>query len=112
MSTSEKPDLTQLARALDSMPVEPAITDSLRRARTRAILRLRNAQRAPAAWMPAATFATSITLALTLTLREPTGLPDISIDPAAASFVFAGDDAELAEELEFYRWLESRGHAG
>lgn len=113
MTPAPKPELESLLRELDATPPEPDVAARLRRARQRAVLRA-EPQRTGSTWMPLATFATAASVALILTLaRPPAGLPpDLSQDPDAALFVFAGEDAELLEELEFFDWLERQGYAG
>ena len=64
--------------------------------------------------VPIGTFATALAVALAFGLQTQAPLepPALSSDFNEALFVYSPIDTHIAEELDFYAWLESRGNAG
>jgi hypothetical protein len=107
----EREFLTQARRTLDdaAAATDPATRARLRDARANA---LRDAQRRPARWMPAAGFAmasAAVLLAFALWRRDapPLAQPDEDLTPLTAA-----DDLDLYLDLELYTWLDEEADAG
>lgn len=112
MQKQSNSNIGELARQLAAIELPPASQQALGRARARAVYSLDKRSRRTSL-VPAITFAASITVVVALLFHgRGIGLPDVSTDPSAIPYVFAGEDAELIEQMEFYRWLDAAGYAG
>lgn len=89
--------------------------DELLNARLRAIRlkALERARRGPVRatdrFVPAATVAAALLLAITFSLQRAERTPD---EPALFDLLADSQDLELIEDLEFYEWLDRDEHAG
>lgn len=114
MSTDPERQLDKLIVRHAGRPPDQHTRDALARARRDAVSRAGRRPEVPAYLAPAGAFALSAVLALGLAQRggERTAPPTVVTDPVAQIFVYAAEDAALVEDLDFYRWLDARDHAG
>ena len=101
-------------RVRDALDAQSDAPDMLLQARLRAIRlnaldRARSHPRSFERLIPAGTVAAAIIVALTFSLSRP---PTVEVVASDFELVTASQDIELIEDLEFYEWLENRGHAG
>lgn len=105
--------LDALAGKLDQQAIDADSQIRLRRARALAVSRAREHHNF-GFLVPIGTFATALAVALAFGLQTQAPLepPALSSDFNEALFVYSPIDTHIAEELDFYAWLESRGNAG
>ena len=116
--SSEQDIKDRISRALDekATEIDAASLSKLRQARASAIA---HAERKPFwsnTWflLPAGALATAASLALTLTLWLQAPQEQLPLPPGLTDLelLASGDELELIEELEFYRWLENEPSIG
>lgn len=113
MTADRDDELARLTRRLGEQPLDAPTRARLARARADALEAATTPRPVPA-WLPATGLAAAagVVLLLSSGARAPQTPPAVGADPAAAVFVYADEDAEIAADLEFFAWLESEGHAG
>ncbi|MEX0976925.1 MAG: hypothetical protein WDZ50_07505 [Woeseia sp.] len=109
-AASDDPLAADAARRFDEsvQRLDAATLSRLNRSRQAALTELagRTAVRRWHRWIPAAAVATAAAFTV-LMLNDPSVIDAIPSYDAAADFevIMAGENLEMLEELEFYRWL-------
>ncbi len=101
----------------DAQELDEATRERLRSARLRALAQLDETPRRAARWrLPAGAVAASLALLAVLVVVRDDDAPDVApavvADVDDLELLYADEDLELLEELEFFRWLDANGDRG